>query len=406
MRADDLIAQAITKAAEAQAKRATRVSVTTLPAEYVGRDSEGKSWVLLPGATTPTPVRRMAVEADLGDTVSVTVGNGRAVVDSNISNPSAGVVGVRQVRSVAQGAQITAEGASKDAQAAIGYASSARLAAKDAKNQAESATASAATANEAANRAVADAATANAAAESAVADAATAADRAASAIESAAAAQTSADNAQESALQANSYARGALAGLSEIENVVGALNWIGEHGTYVSASGTPFDPQAVYYTRTGEGTSESPYSYAIVAEPDPDYIDVYYTLSFDASVQQYIAAHVAVTDEGMHVIGNEADYSALLSPSGMEVRDPTGRSVALYGETMRLGLANMLHLLGTSTRLAFHSPSGDVAYFGMGDDGIWRMFIEQADVSDMIRFGNYAWVKRNNGNMTIKYIEG
>lgn len=98
MRADDIFAKAIAKAASDMAERASRGKPTTLPAEYRGRDSEGKPWVLLPGATDPTPVRRMSVEAEVGDTVSVTVGDGRAVVDANISNPSAGRQSVETLR--------------------------------------------------------------------------------------------------------------------------------------------------------------------------------------------------------------------------------------------------------------------------------------------------------------------
>jgi len=331
MRADDLIAQAITKAAEEQARRATKVRVTTLPAEYVGRDSEGKSWVLLPGATSPTPVRRMAVEANLGDTVSVTVGNGRAVVDSNITNPSAGVVGVKQVRGVAHGARLVAEGASKDAQAAIGYASSARLAARDAKNQADSATKDAQTANDAANRAVDDAATANDAANRALRDAGIASESAESARESAESAKADAETAQNK--------------LSDVERVVGTVNWIAEHGRYVSAAGTTFDPERVYYTRSdevyaltqdtaidlqktyyersGSGTEVDPYvytpvaspvvediatyyeltdaKYTVVAEPVAEDIANYFYLVIDDSVQQYIASHLWLDDAGLNL---------------------------------------------------------------------------------------------------------
>lgn len=360
MRADDLIAQAITKAAEAQAKRATRVRVTTLPAEYVGRDSEGKSWVLLPGATSPTPVRRMAVEADLGDTVSVTVGNGRAVVDSNISNPSAGVVGVRQVRSVAQGAQLTAEGASKDAQAAIGYASSARLAAKDAKNQAESATTSAATANEAANRAQADAATANAAAESAVADAATASESAAIAVEQA-------NSAIESAWTAQNK-------LSDVERVVGTVNWIAEHGEYVNQAGQQFDASKVYYTRSGSGTTQDPYVYTVVPEPVAADIASYYVLRVDESVQNYINSHLWLDDYGLNLSVDSAngwrvhqgtvDGTKVL---GTYILDPSDNIVmTMNASGVQVGKSGESHL-----ELDYHSmqliDKEDYAYFHVSD---------------------------------------
>ena len=71
---------------------------------------------------------------------------------------------------------------------------------------------------------------------------------------------------------------------------------------------------------------------------------------------------------------------------------------------MQMGADDSLHLIGTSSRLAFCGDSGDIAYFGLGDDDIWQLHIDNASIDDMLRFGDYAWIKRSNGNMSLKWL--
>ena len=260
----------------------------------MGTDSEGKGWVMLPGAEGPTPIRRMAVEAKAGDTVAVTIGYGRATVDSNISNPSAGTAGVAIVRKTAQNAQTTATAAAKDAQAAIGYATSARAAANDARSQADIAAVEAQNATNHAQTALTGAQTAQAAAEGAVRDAATAGEAAAQATESAATASEQAGIAIESASVATNS-------LSDVERVVGTLNWIAEHGRYVAETSSTLVDGRVYYTRSGSGTTADPYVYTVVGEPDVSEISSYYYLVVDESVQNYINSHVWIDTDGLNV---------------------------------------------------------------------------------------------------------
>lgn len=236
------LAKAIADAVDAKVA-SMRPESSTMPATYQGRDSEGKGWVLLPGATEPTPVARMAVEAAQGDTVSVTVANGKATVNSNLSNPSAGLAGVQVVERTANTASATA--------------SEALAAASDARTAATSAQASADTARQAATDATLDAATARSMAESATADAAIA--------------SASATVAKESADKAT-YA------LSDVENVVGTLNWIAEHGEYVLTSDTAIVEGKAYYTRnvdyaqTSDTIAQSGKTYYTRSGTSPDYV--------------------------------------------------------------------------------------------------------------------------------------
>lgn len=440
-------------------------------ATVLKKSEDGTYWVRILGGAEETPITTPMVEAADGDTVHVSISGGRSIMTGNVTSPTATGRSVMSVSLSAKSAQQTAN----DALDAAGLASKAALDAVDsAQVAAESAAYAQASANEAqtyaneanakaneANGVLADMqVAANAAGTSLTAiyqNVSDAQDSADDAMQAAEAAQTSAntalanaDDARASAMNANTSAIASLKSLSDVEKVIGSVNWIAEHGRYVSAAGTTFDDEAVYYTtknvtygltsdesivagkvyytRSGSGTESDPYVYTRVANPvvseistyyeivDADYevvsqpveadIDSYYYLVVDESVQNYIAAHVALTDDGLWLMGDASTYRALLSADGLEIRDQGGHSVALYGDTFRIGSLGNVHLLGTSTRIAFHTEFGDIAYFGMDSNNIWQMYIQQAEVTNMMRFGNYVWVKRSNGNMTIKYVGG
>lgn len=58
----------------------------------------------------------------------------------------------------------------------------------------------------------------------------------------------------------------------------------------------------------------------------------------------------------------------------------------------------------TSSRQVYRTDAGDIAWYGLGEDQIWRLFIDNAQVNDMLQFGNFAWIARSNGNMTVKWL--
>lgn len=58
----------------------------------------------------------------------------------------------------------------------------------------------------------------------------------------------------------------------------------------------------------------------------------------------------------------------------------------------------------TNARNSFRNNAGDIAYFGLSPDQVWALFIATAHITDMLRFGDFAWIARNNGNMTIKWM--
>lgn len=81
-------------------------------------------------------------------------------------------------------------------------------------------------------------------------------------------------------------------------------------------------------------------------------------------------------------------------------------SVAEFGESFRIGKQDETHMEGTSSKLAFTRDGGDLAWFGQESaDGSWGLHAQVLYIEDMQRFGQFAWVKRSNGNMTLKWLE-
>ena len=433
---------ALTKAiADAIYAKVPKQAQTSMPATYQGKDAEGKAWVLLPGSTSPTPVKRMAVEAKPGDTVSVTVGNGRATVDSNISNPSAGLAGVKTVEKTANVAKSTAETAIDYASAAQAASMAAKQSADDAAGKAEEATESAWQANVAAIAAQEDASTAHAAAESAVADAAVAYDAATNAQASADAAQESADSALHSAQQAE-Y------GLAEVENVVGTLNWIAQHGSFVlTADETPIDGKlyytlegGVYALTTDTALADHKQYYALddgeyvpVTSPDVSEIATYYERSgmavtkvdnptagdmstyFEAwvgdSVQNYIASHLWLDDYGLNLTVDTSSGYRLHEGTvdgdhalGMYVLDAGGGIVSAFGETVQIGKESGAHVTISGNKLSFIANGQEVAYVAIDEDtGESIFYMTKAIIVQDLRFAKWQWKSRDNENLSLRW---
>ena len=97
-------------------------------------------------------------------------------------------------------------------------------------------------------------------------------------------------------------------------------------------------------------------------------------------------------------------YRVRLTSNGMEILNPSGDVVGFHGSTIQLGSTDGIYFEASETRLAFRTLTQEIAYFGLNSDGIWQMHIATTYVDDMIRFGDYAWIKRDNGNMSIKWL--
>lgn len=231
-------------------------------------DDEGVVWVRIAGAETETPTASRSAEVKPNDYVNVEWRNNKLYIAGNTTNPSAGVARVLNVE------------------------------------------AAAATAQDAANSAVADAGRAREAADEARA---TANSVHGIAVE----AQTDAGIAKASATNASEYAARALGNLSTVQSVTETLNWITAHGTMTLTTDTALDPTHVYFVRDADGDYEvGEYNYSVVTEPDVQYINTYYVLSIDESLNNYVGTHLSVTSEGLWLIPDSGGNKVLIATGG------------------------------------------------------------------------------------------
>lgn len=313
-------------------------------------EPDGTVWVALRDSrgTVEMPCKRSVVAAKPGDTVAVTVRERRAIVESNISSPAATVEQAESI--VKTSAQELADNTNQLFQSAISDAQAAHEAAGRAEADATRA-AVAAESSEASARASAASAASSA---SSAALSKEAADRAIVEAEKATAAAgeayRKAEEAGDEAIRANSYAVGALNGLSAVQDVMGVIEWARDNGEFVAATGD-FDPTATYFVADPEGNyTDGTNLYSVVAEPDADSFAAgdYYVLDVSEAMADFVNSHLAVADEGLYVSQQLArnedgtiDFCGnsyvLITPTGFEVYDCFGRLVTKYGAEMVMG---------------------------------------------------------------------
>lgn len=361
---------------------------TTYSAIVSRIDEEGIIWVYVAGSDNDTPTAQTGVEVKKGDNVTVEWRNNKLYIAGNYSNPSAGVERVQDVETAAK--------------------------------------------------------VANEAAESAVLDASRARDAAEQAEGKAGEANRAADNASQSAQEASDSAHAALTDLSLVEKVVDSIEWISRHGYYSRSADQEVYPDKMYFTleceavtaptgspslqryyeRYGSGTEEDPYYFvktqdtsvisgktyytgnaSNVSQPTGSpYELLYYELETNEAVAQYLNSHLALTDNGLYIIADDSSYKALLSSTGLQIIDPQGHVVGVHGDIIQLGQKSEIHFEATANQLKFCTQDEDICWFGQNAYGIWEMHIANTFVEDMVRYGDYAFIKRKNGNMSLKWL--
>lgn len=261
-------------------------------------------------------------------------------------------------------AQSDATAAGTAAAQAQADATAAGAAAAQAQSDATAAGTAAANAQSSANSAASAAAAADTKATNAAtaaANAQTSADNAASA---AGAAQTSANAAQASANAANANATAALNSLATVEDVVDTLTWITEHGTMAKTADTSVDASKVYFVRDDNGDyTVGNYRYSIVQDPVASGLSSYYELSIDKSVENYIATHLSVTNEGLWLTPTASNGYKVLVATGAGSTYTTAGTYIIDG-----GGATIARFGGTGIRFAEDKS------FTIGDDSAYIYF--------------------------------
>lgn len=320
------------------------------------------AWAHIPGGVDETPVA-MTINCNPGDTVRVRVDGGRAWIVGNETAPP------------------TDDKTAKDAK------STAYRAAGQAEQAAESAT-----------KAIRSALTAAQAAEEAKADAIVA-------HSAAVAARESADEANANAISATNSANNALGQLSTVENVVGTLNWIAEHGEYSATEDTEVIAGKTYYIRTG---AAGDYSYIIVTNPEsnPSEAGYYELTNIDESVTNYIKTHLVLTDDGLYILLDESNgYKLKLTNSGASIIDAAGQEVAVYSSVTTVGPATGAHVEIAGNRMSFRVGDNEVAYIAIDPDTQESIFyMTKAIVVQDLHFGEWKWSSRANGNLALRWV--
>lgn len=233
------------------------------------------------------------------------------------------------------------------------------------KSSADKALYDAGVAHDAAIAAQASADDAQAAADDAARSAAAAQSSADQATIDAAAASQAANNAQQDANTANKAATGALDQLSVVEDVVGVLNWVSQHGTYTASTDTEVEPGKYYFTRSGSAPN---YTYTVVPNPtgNPSTQGYYELTGTDEAVANYVSSHLALTNQGLWVINDNNSYKILLASDGMKVYDENGILVATFGESISFSSTRPQYIGSDTTYIAFDPYTNTINIGGTG----------------------------------------
>lgn len=205
-------------------------------------------------------------------------------------------------------------------------------------------------------------------------------------------AQTSADDAQASATQAGEYASRALGNLSTVQSVTETLNWITSHGTMTLTQDVVLDPSHVYFVADQNGDYVvGGQHYSVVTEPDVADISTYYELSIDESLNNYVATHLALTNDGLVVTNDDTKWYVLIKNDGIDIVDNTNgtnKVVASYRQNIELnsdsGNKALLsadgfsiqesHGVGVFRIIAQNEPNGTTITHGLTGNGTQASF--------------------------------
>lgn len=333
------------------------------------------------------PCHSIVHKFDGGFTTEISASN-PATTNNNLSDPGPLSALINDVSKSAVAAKASADAAKTAADNAQASADAAQISANSAQSDAERA-------HEAADDAKAEAVTAHVAAD---------------------AAQGEAERAQQQASTATAYANGALDQLSVVENVVGVLDLLQKNGEYQLTEDTEVVPEKWYFTRSGAGTSASPYIYTVVSSPtgDPSDNGWYELTGIDQAIQNYVSSHIAIDDQGLWLQQQGTNYKILISSSGVIIYGADGTPVGKYGETAQIGNSAGFHIEMDGTELGFYQVNKKVAYISNNQLYITQsVVLQQMDLGARVNnngLGQWSWKVHANGqspprnNLNLKWI--
>lgn len=168
--------------------------------------------------------------------------------------------------------------------------------------------------------------------------------------------------AQASADSAVSSANVALDHLGIVENVVGVLDLISNHGDYQLTQDAEVVPNKWYFTRSGTSPD---YVYTVVQNPsgDPSSQGWYEIIGIDEAIQNYISSQLVVDSEGLWLKTAGMDTKVLLSATdGVVLYGTNGEVVGKYGSVAQIGDSTSFHIEMDGSELGFYDGTNKVAY--------------------------------------------
>lgn len=207
--------------------------------------------------------------------------------------------------------------------------------------------------------------------------------------------------------------------LSLLEDIVGTLNWISQHGVYVVSTDTAVVPNKTYYTLAGTtitnptgnpsanayyelagnvyvlssdtvvDTSKTYYQVTATAVIDPTgdpSTNPYYELQIDEAITQYINTHLSLTDAGLRVTDGSQASVLINSTDGVSIWNGN-KQLAQYGEGAVIGDKNDYHIEIVNNRLSFKNGNNEeIAYMTNNE-----LYIPRVVVVDSMQIGAWIW---------------
>ena len=228
-------------------------------------------------------------------------------------------------------------------------------------------------------------------------------------------ANEAAANAQEDANTANQASTAALNQLGIVEDVVGVLDLISQHGDYRRSLDTTVQPNTWYFEKQGTGANEK---YVVVTpqEGDDPSAEGWYVLTgIDQAIKNYVSSHLTLTNEGLYLQADGVATRILLSPTdGVVIMGQNG-ALATYGSATLIGDANSFHVTIDSQELGFWKDANTkVAY--VKSDSLYiekSVVVQRMDVGQSIENGGrgqWTWRVHQNkestprNNLSLKWL--
>lgn len=92
-------------------------------------------------------------------------------------------------------------------------------------------------------------------------------------------------------------------------------------------------------------------------------------------------------------------YRVRIVSDGMHVVDPLNVELAAYGDQARIGQLADFHIVTTSTQMEFHQGETLAGYVSNNE-----LNIPNAVIGRSMRIGDWAWVREDDGNLSLVWI--